>query len=338
MSDRAYVGVRFDPAAPKPHVESWFLKANDPERRRAIWLKSTIFAGHHDPAAAVAEAWAVAFDAEEGSRGHLAVKTQVPFARASFARDRLDVAVDETTLTDTHARGRVESGGRTIAWDLALHSSGPPLIHFPRPWMYEGPLPSSKLVSPMVDARVTGTIDVGGERWEVSAWPALLGHNWGRGHAHLYAWGHCNAWTGDTAKDGASDFVFEGLSARIKVGPITTPTTTLLFIRHRGVRYDLNALTDIARNHGDISTRRWRFQGEGEHVRIEGEMWADTEDFVGLFYPNPDGQMTHCLNSKLARARIEVTLRGRAPIVLASDRAAFEVGTHDPQHGVRMYV
>jgi hypothetical protein len=103
-------------------------------------------------------------------------------------------------------------------------------------------------------------------------------------------------------------------------------------------------LTDLVRNHGDVSLPggsmrgRWRFRGAGEHVRIEGEMWADTEDFVGLFYPNPNGQMTHCLNSKLARARIEVTLRGRAPIVLASDRAALEIGTHDAAHGVRMYV
>jgi hypothetical protein len=301
-------------------------------------LKSTIFAGHHDPAAAVAEAWAVAFDASPGSAGHVAVKTQVPFSEARFARDRLDIAVDETTLTPQHARGRVESGGRTIAWDLTLQASGPPLIHFPRPWMYEAPLPSSKIVSPMVDARVTGTIDVNGERWQVDAWPALVGHNWGKGHAHLYAWGHCNAWTEETPARAQSDFVFEGLSAKIKLGPFTSPTTTLLFIRHRGVRYDLNALLDIVRNHGDVSLRRWRFRGEGTHVRIVGEMWADTDDFVGLFYPNPDGQMTHCLNSKLARARIEVTLRGRTPIVLASERAALEIGTHDANHGVRMYV
>jgi hypothetical protein len=331
--DPAYAGVRFDPEAPKPHVESWFLKANDPVRRRALWLKSTIFAGHHDPSAAVAEAWAVAFDDGAG-RGHhhVAVKTQVPIATARFARDRLDVAVDETTLTQERARGRVSSGGRTIAWDLALQSSGPPLLHFPKPWMYEGPLPSSKLVSPMVDARVTGTIDVGDERWEASAWPALVGHNWGRGHAHLYAWGHCNAWTDD------AETVFEGLSAKIKLGPVTTPMATLLFVRHRGVRYDLNALSQLVKNRGEVSLRRWRFRGDGRLVRIEGEMWADTDDFVGLFYPNPDGTMTHCLNSKLAHARVEITLRGRTPMVLASERAALEIGTHDAAHGVRMYV
>ncbi|MGH7329966.1 MAG: hypothetical protein ACREJX_16595, partial [Polyangiaceae bacterium] len=76
-----YEGVRFDALAPKPHVESYFIKANDPHRRRALWIRATIFASARDPSAAIAEAWSIAFR-EDGTS--VAVKTQVPFSRSRF--------------------------------------------------------------------------------------------------------------------------------------------------------------------------------------------------------------------------------------------------------------
>ena len=42
-------------------------------------------------------------------------------------------------------------------------------------------------------------------------------------------------------------------------------------------------------------------------------MWAETDDFVGLFYPNPDGTSCHCLNSKLARAELTVDASRAVP-------------------------
>jgi len=59
---------------------------------------------------------------------------------------------------------------------------------------------------------------------------------------------------------------------------------------------------------------------------------------VGLFYPNPDGTMCYCLNSKLANAELTLRIEGRATKTLRSRRAALELATRDPHHGVRMYV
>jgi hypothetical protein len=73
-------------------------------------------------------------------------------------------------------------------------------------------------------------------------------------------------------------------------------------------------------------------------VEIDGEMWAESDDFVGLFYPNPDGSRIHCLNSKLARAEVTVRIAGRPARAFRSSRAALEIGTDDPHHGVRMYL
>jgi hypothetical protein len=332
QSIASLVGVRYSPTSPRGHVESYFLKANDPSSRRALWLKTTIYAapnGH-----ALAEAWAIAFD---GDAQHVAVKASVPFESARFDRTSLDVSVAGVTMRPHETSGAIDSGGRSIEWNLALASDGLPLVHFPHAWMYEAKFPSSKLVSPFPDLRATGSLVVNGETWTIDRWPGLLGHNWGPGHAPLYAWGHCNVWEAD---DGArvDDLVFEGVSGRVKVGPVQAPLMTLLCLRLRGVRYDLNATSNWFTNRAEVTPRHWSFEGEDRFVRVSGELWASTDDFVGLFYENPVGPTTHCLNSKLAHAKLDIEVRGRPPFTVHSRAAALEIGTTDVSHGVRMYV
>lgn len=322
-------GVRYDARAGTAHVESWFLKANDPRGRRAVWLKWTIWAGARAPASAVAEAWAVAFGT---ARGHVATKTTVPFEAARFSREGIDATIDGCTLTRESARGRVESGGRAIAYELRVEPIGPALVHYPSRWMYERPFPKQKIVSPVPDARVSGTVQIEGERWELDAWPGMIGHNWGSQHTESYAWAHCNAW------DDGDDVVLEGFSGRPRVGGVLLPTTTMVSVVHHGTVYRLTDLRSVTRNAGSISPRRWRFRARSRRIDVAGELWADTEDFVGLFYPNPDGTICHCLNSKLAHAEVTLRVEGRPPRTLRSQRAALEIGTRDPNHGVRMYV
>jgi hypothetical protein len=322
-------GVKYDPRAARGHMESWFLKANDPVGRRALWLRWTIWASAAEPRRALAEAWAIAFGT---AHGHVATKSSVPFERARFSREGVDIDLDGCTLAPRAARGRVDSGGRSIEYDLALESLEEPMRYLPARWMYTASWPKQKFASLSPNARVSGAVKVDGEPWQVEAWPAMLGHTWGQGHSPVYAWGHCNAW------DGGDDVVLDGFSARVKTGPVLSPMLTVVCLRHHGVRYDLNGAVSLARNRGSVSLRRWRFEAHGERADVQGELWADTDDFVGLFYPNPDGSQLHCLNSKIAHAEVTVHLEGRAPRTLRSSRAALEIMTSTPHHGVRMYV
>jgi hypothetical protein len=311
-------------------VESWFLKANDPHARRALWLRWTIWAGDRAPERALAETWAVAFDA---ARGHVATKTTVPFERARFAPHGIGATIDGCTLSLDAATGRVESGGRAIGYDLTIASLEAPFVHLPASFMYASSFPSQKIVSPIPNARIRGWVDVEGIRWALDAWPGMVGHNWGRAHAMGYAWGHCNVWDGSN-----EDIVVEGFSARLRPGGLPLPTLTSLYVRHNGASYPMNGFASLATNAGSMTPRRWSFRGQGPRVELTGEMWADTEDFVGLFYGNPDGATVHCLNSKLARAEITLSIAGRPPKTLRSERAALELAMRDPHHGVRMYV
>jgi hypothetical protein len=109
-------------------------------------------------------------------------------------------------------------------------------------------------------------------------------------------------------------------------------------VRHQGTTYPLTDLTSVMHNVAKLSARRWQFRGAGKRVAVQGEMWEETDDFVGLFYTNPDGATIHCLNSKIAHAELTLSIEGRAPRVLRSTRAALEIGTLDREHGVRMHV
>jgi len=165
-NDGALLGLRYRGQA--SHVESWFAKASEPSGRRALWVRHTVLA--QPGLVPVAEVWAIAFDRE---RGHLAIKSTVPFAAARFAKGALDVAVDDCRLTLDRAVGVLASGRGSIRWDLAI---GPPLAapvqHLARRALYrDGIPPRTKLVTPLSDGRAEGSVRVerGGEGAEV--WP-----------------------------------------------------------------------------------------------------------------------------------------------------------------------
>lgn len=327
------VGVRYRADASKGHVESWFLKANEPDGRRALWVRCTIFA--RPPLAPVAEAWAIAFDRH---RGHVAVKSTVALEVARFAGDALDVEVDGCALSRSRARGALASGRGALSWDLAIGPSlAEPIVHFPSRAMYRDGLPPfSKLVTPVSDARASGElrVDRGGgdvDVWEIGGWPAMLGHNWGKGNAELYAWTHCNAWD-------VEGLAFEAMSARVRVGPLLSPMATAAFVRWRGKSWDLSSVRALTHNRGSISLRRWEMTGDHGGLHVACDVAAENDDIVGLHYANPSGPITHCLNTKLARARLELRLPDGETVTTSSRAAALEIGTIQPDHGIRMYL
>jgi len=336
----SYEGVRFDAKHPRPHVESYFLKANDPKRARAIWIKATIYASAKDPSAAIAEAWAIAFsDQTADEQPNVAVKQQIPFSRARFASDAVDVTYENDLLhlTLDASHGNIVTGDRKISWNLTIGGRKESLAHFPAAWMYEKKLPSQKYVSPRLDARVSGTVVVNGETWTLDSWPALLGHNWGTKHTPLYLWVHCNAW------NGGEDVVFEAASGKPAIGPFKSPKMLSSFhVRHRGVRYDLNEPSVVLGSHSHLQAhadpKKWNFRAHNALAKIEGEVTCENNRFVGLYYSNPSGPITHCLNSKLATIRLSLGLSGRPPFEVRSNSSAFEIGTYATDHGVRMYV
>jgi hypothetical protein len=319
------------------HVESWFMKANAPDGGRAFWTRLTILSSPN--LAPVAEAWAIAFDRH---RGHVAIKSTVAFETARFSKDRFAGEVDGCMLDLDRAKGMLSSGRGSLTWNVSLGAPrAAPIMHLPSRHLYRRGLPPfSKLVTPLSDVRARGSIKVerGGaddvDEWDVEGWPAMVGHNWGRGNAELYAWVHCNTFAADSPKGGLEDLVFEAISARVRVGPVLSPMATAAFVRYRGRSWDLSHLRMLGQNRATISLRRWEMTGgDGRDLQLVCDVAAETDDIVGLHYPNPTEQPT-----KLARARLEIRFPDGETIVKFSRAAALEIGTLGTDHGVRMYL
>ena len=75
------------------HYESWFVRANDPYRRRALWIRYTQFIAA-DGGRRLGEIWAVWFDGER----QVAVKEEFPLEHCLVAADRLAVEIGDNRL------------------------------------------------------------------------------------------------------------------------------------------------------------------------------------------------------------------------------------------------
>lgn len=325
--------------SPRGVYESWFLKANEPSGRRALWLRFTLLSPTGRPAEALAETWAILFDRERGR--HRAAKESHALASASVVADPFRVGIGDSFLETGRTVGAIESGEGPVRWDLTFTTRS--FLHRPFPYgaMYAGKLPKHKLVTPYPDETFTGFIAAGDDRVEVGGWPGMQGHNWGTEHTHLYAWCHCNVL-------GAPGRWFEGLSGRVKIGPVVLPFLSLATLALDGRRIHFDEPSSIPRAHAAVerTTRRpssgaapgwgYRFAFRKAGATLEGEVAADRDDLVGLAYQNPAGPVTHCLNSKTARLTLTLREGSASPIRLESEAAALEVGTRRTDHGIRM--
>lgn len=325
--------VRWRPEARCGHVESYFLKLNAPDGRRALWIRFTLLSPLGRAGETVAEAWAIAFDAD-GKR-HLAAKESFPVAAADLGFHRFGLTIGACSLGTGRTAGALRTGAHRLTWDLRFTTRSEVLRPLPWRWMYSAPLPRAKLVSPWPDETFEGSFTVDGEPVPVSGWRGMQGHNWGREHLAHLVWVHCNAFDDDPP-----DTFFEGLSTRLALGPVTTPRLSLLCLRHRGETLCFQAPRHLLGTSVTLEYYRWTFTATSDAWALRGEVSAAREDLVGLHYTNPDLSTIYCLNSKLAAAHLALTdRRTGARVSLRSARsAALEIATRDPDHGVTMHL
>ncbi len=334
--------ARFLPGQRAGFYESWFQRANHPTRPLAFWIRYTLFSPEGRPHDGAGELWAVVFDGE--SHEHVAVKREVPIARARFHRAAFDVKVDGATLGPASLRGEASSDAHAIAWDLRYKGSEPPLLFYPDA-LYEAKLPRAKLLVGAPLASYFGTVTVDGRELSIDGWVGSQNHNWGSRHTDHYAWGQVAGFDeGDD--DAARTSVLEIATARLKVGGIWTPFMTPAVLRHRGCEHRASSPMALLRNRGAFTEGgsrgfTWRFSFEAEELRAEGVIEAAREDFVGLGYANPPGGEKQCLNTKIASCRLTLTHtggpdRGGVETLVARRRAAFEILTDGRGHGISM--
>lgn len=306
------------------HYESFYQRANHPDRPLAFWIRYTVFAPAGAPAAAVGELWAVAFDGETGR--HTVAKDEFPIGDCTLDRDGFSVRIGASTLGPGGLSG--VAGG--IGWDLEFDGDEPPVLLLP-PKLYAGSFPKAKSLVPLPLARFRGSYTVAGERVAVDGWSGSQNHNWGTEHTLRYAFGQVAGF------DGAPDTFLEVATVQARLaGPIRTPELTTLVLRHDGEEHSLVGARRALRATARYGYFHWDFATGDDRVRVRGRIVADRDAFVALRYANPPGGVKHCLNTKIGAAELTVQDRasGRSQTLRTRNRALFEILTDDTAHGV----
>ena len=316
------------------HYESFFQRANDPERARAFWIRYTMFSPDGRPQDALGELWAISFDGETGER--VAVKTEVPFAQCVFRTSEFFVKVGSARLGPGRLVGIAAARGHAIEWDLRFHGDARPLLLLPLE-LYDSELLRAKALVGLPMALYHGSLTVDGRTIDVADWVGSQNHNWGTQHTDHYAWGQVAGF------DTALESFLEMVTARIRLGSEWSPFVTSLVLRHAGREFALSGFDPGVRHTGTFEYFRWRFSSESDAVRIEGTISAPREAFVALTYHNPAGGTKHCLNSKIAACELRLTRKQdsgspQAEELSTKHRAAFEILTDERDHGVELRV
>ena len=329
--------VRYRPGHAEGHVESHFLKANSPDGERALWLKHTLRVPAARPSEAVAEVWAVAF-AERGRR-KVARKRSFPLAQAHLSDAPFGIVTPCAALSQGRAHGTLGHGSATVSWDLRYACPETSFRPYPLARMYTGGFPRSKSVTPVPDTRMEGSFEVFGERWEIDGWRGAQGHNWGRSHAHAYAWVHANSWELDHGSEPLAGVWLEALSGKVRMGPsrlsVTSPFLSVAAVAIDGELVRFDGPRALASRRVRMDTRSYAFTLTHGDARLEAEFRAGSEQLAGLRYDDPDGSTLACLNSKLARGRMVLSYGGRT-VRLRTKQAALELGTREPGHGIEL--
>ncbi len=324
--------ARYQPGQTAGHYESFFLRANHPNRPLAFWIRYTLFSPNRRPEEALGELWAIFFDGE--TYQHIVVKQELPITQFIFNTSKFFVRVGDACLESDKLNGAVASGSHCIGWNLSFSGDAEPLFLLPLNF-YDAAFPKAKSLVGLPMAVFNGSLSVGGKEIEVTNWVGSQNHNWGAKHTDLYAWGQVAGF------DNYPDSFLEVATARLKIGSLWTPAMTPIVLRHRGEEIALNNLMQTLRAHGSFRYFEWHFRSEMKDMLLEGIITAPREAFVGLNYYNPPGGTKHCLNTKIASCELKVVHKrnGKADTpenLTTQHRAAFEILTDDRGHGIEI--
>lgn len=293
------------------HYESVYFVATHPHQPRALWVRTTV---RKRPGQEPVGALWVTWFTEDGVRAAKLDALPVT-ARGS------DLTVGPATNGATGSAGHLAGEQLDAGWDLTFSATtaGQPLEHLHPGFLYSVPFPRTKPTSPAPAVAISGTLRVDGDLVDLTGWTGMLGHNWGSQHAARWIWLRAAS----LGADGSG--WLDAVLARIRIGPVLTPWTSVGALHLDGVRHPLGGLlrrgtaVELSDDGAVIS-----LAGAGITVRTEAQVpLAST---VGWKYADPDGHAHEVVNSSVARTAVTVTRGSEATVFEPVARGVLEVG------------
>ena len=312
--------ARILPVKP-PHYEIWFGKI-DIAPGKALWFRYTILNGIKKEAST----WAILFDSGKITTGkqtwslsNLAPSNCVIIPNNKNTQRFQDIP-QVFHLGSAHLDGANAIGqAGDISWDLEFKDNGHRFEHVPT-LIKLLRVAKSTYSGCFLDLRFSGTIKNGSEVITLQDRPGMIGHIHGKKSAHSWAWAHCNNF------EGHDNVIFEGLSARIKLGgKVTSPLSSFILIAGER-RYEFSSSVTLFTAQSDFGEGKWEFMVKSSTATLKGTAVAPGK--VALVeYTDTDDSNLWCYNSKLASLKLELTdlKTNKVEVFETKETAAFEI-------------
>ncbi len=321
MEERA----RFPEVAAKAgHYESFYVKACQPGGGLGVWIRHTV---HKRPGAEpTGSIWFTLFD--RTAAAPRATKVTVPASELSAPAGSW-IRVGDAEIGAAEAEGSVDTEALSAAWSLTFDGVREPCKYLPVDWLYEAPLPRTKFVAPLPDARFEGRLEIDDTSFELAGWPGMIGHNWGTEHAERWVW-----LEGTGFPDSPGTY-FDAGAARVRLGSRTSPWIPSGMLVLDGVPHRLGGLGAVASTRIEESPGVCSFLLHGRDIAVHGRVAAPEKDFVGWVYADPKGPEHNTVNCSVADLELTVERPGLPPRRLTlPGGGAYELGMRETDHGI----
>jgi hypothetical protein len=299
-----------------PYYESRYIRANHAEDARALWLRQTMLVPTAGDASA--DVWVMVFDPD--GAGNRALKEPYPIEAAVYDYDNWTARIGAASIDDRSAQGVVTGGNRSARWDLRITAGSEAPVKLLTDRGYTARFPTAKTMVRHPMAQFDGLLELDDLRVVIDGWTGSVNHNWGRKHTPAYAYGQVCGF------DDAPESTLEIVTARAAIGPVKLPAATLLVFRHAGQEFAVRSIRGSLHTHGRYGPFLWTFGARVGERMVEGEIFTEPADVIGLTYTDTDGDAKYCYNSAIATCRIQ--LAGKAferTELVATRRAMFEI-------------
>ncbi len=311
--------------------ESYYFRATSRDGRHAFWLKHNLLRRQGEAGVQLDLAF-ILFDRQTARTQVLHQRQTLPLNALPKDWQQARLGNDDTArsqISATRLHGSVTEDDQVVSWDWDCQAQGQTLYHFPAQIWYHTPWPKKKLLTVQSRLLLQGHLRLG-DTVLPGPWIGMNGHNWGREHAHRYAYANCNEFAGDEA-------YFDGLSAHLALagGHLITPPLSLACLQLAGRWHRFDSLLRAPRQHvSRLDDEHWHVDLVNHEHRLRVRVDAAPPGicaWVGLHYEHPDGRLSVVRNTKFAQLELSLsTHSGRLIRRLHSDRCELE--TLLPEH------
>lgn len=312
----------------KANYDVWFLKLNDPVSQRSLWLRFSSLMSSNG-FRRVAENWAIFSQrTAQDEVKKTALKQSYDLGLSNWSTPQPSLQTGDCKLSPDGSQGTIQSKGNTISWDLKF-SPIREISFDPIPERFRNlGIFTNSFSTPQEHISISGKTTINGETVEWKDAPGMEGHRYGVRDAHTWTWGHCNTFKNE--QGAYSDFVFEGLSANLKLGPFVSPRVSAFFFYYQGKTYLFNSLRRLFQIKSQNTLNEWNFEAGKDDISFRGYLKAEHKDFAGLTLEDTNGSLLYCSTSQLSNMRILVYRNGKLESTLqAQGSAAFEIAARE---------